>query len=208
MGKVIEFHALTSSAGYKSGRSSDRETPVARSTAMTRKGGTTSHCDRACGVIPIRFASTAELPATAMARFRAFVLLPMGEKSSIALDASQEPPHCTGKGVLYSVVMTLGKRIQAARKKANLTQKQVGAALGITDAAVSEWERDESSPEIERLAKLVRVLKTTANWLVDGKGDPPGPDDPETLLERLTPAARRQAIRLLRMLAEDDSAAA
>jgi transcriptional regulator with XRE-family HTH domain len=104
--------------------------------------------------------------------------------------------------------MTLGKRIQAARKKANLTQRQVGAALGITDAAVSEWERDESSPEIDRLAKLVRVLKTTAKWLVDGQGEPPDQDDPEALLERLTPTARRQAIRLLRMLAEDDSAAA
>ena len=104
--------------------------------------------------------------------------------------------------------MTLGKRIAAARKKARMTQKQVADAFGITGSAVSEWERDESVPEVEKLSQLVHILKTTAHWLLEGNGEAPDQTSPESLLERLTPAARKQAMRYLKMLAEDDTQAA
>ena len=104
--------------------------------------------------------------------------------------------------------MTLGKRIAAARKKAKLTQKQVGDALGLTAQAVSDWERDQTRPEIENLRQLVHILKTTAHWLLEGNNAPPDVDDPRVLIDRLTPQARRQAIRYLKMLAEDDTEAA
>ena len=37
-----------------------------------------------------------------------------------------------------------GEQIAAARRAKGLTQKQLADALGVTDKAVSKWERGES----------------------------------------------------------------
>ena len=38
-----------------------------------------------------------------------------------------------------------GEQIAAARRAKGLTQKQLADALGVTDKAVSKWERGESN---------------------------------------------------------------
>lgn len=38
-----------------------------------------------------------------------------------------------------------GEQIAAARRAKGLTQKQLADALGVTDKAVSKWEREESN---------------------------------------------------------------
>lgn len=40
-----------------------------------------------------------------------------------------------------------GEQIAAARRAKGLTQKQLADALGVTDKAVSKWERGEVQPE-------------------------------------------------------------
>lgn len=104
--------------------------------------------------------------------------------------------------------MTLGNRIKAARKKAKLTQKEVGAHFGISSQAVSQWERDEVVPEFDKLGKLGKVLKIPADWLLSGSGPPPDQDEIVALLDRLDLASRRQALRILRSLIEDSDRAA
>lgn len=88
--------------------------------------------------------------------------------------------------------MTLGKRIKAARErlKPKVTQPQVAAAFHITVQAVSGWERDESIPDLDKIAKLSRILKVPAIWLLEGKGAPPLPGALESVLEQLDPGAR------------------
>lgn len=88
--------------------------------------------------------------------------------------------------------MTLGKRIKAARErlKPKPTQTDVGAHFGVTDKAVSAWERDETVPELDKIAKLAKLLKVPCIWLLDGAGDPPAVDAIEVSLERLNPAER------------------
>ena len=104
--------------------------------------------------------------------------------------------------------MTLGNRLKAARKKARLTQKQLGQHFGISSQAVSQWERDEVVPEFDKLNKLRIVLKVPADWLLGGSGPPPDHDEVSALLDRLDPASRRQALRILRSLMDDGSQAA
>lgn len=98
--------------------------------------------------------------------------------------------------MLYDIVMTMGKRIKAARERIHpkMTQQALAAALGISDKAVSGWERDEASPELGKLGDLRQILRVTYVWLVDGGAtSPPSPDDPEVLLEdRMVKLFRRE----------------
>jgi transcriptional regulator with XRE-family HTH domain len=100
--------------------------------------------------------------------------------------------HCLDKALLYDVEMTLGKRIKAARERLlpKATQGDVASHFEITDKAVSAWERDETVPELDKIAKLARILKVPANWLLEGKGPPPPPDTLESVVEQLDPDSR------------------
>jgi transcriptional regulator with XRE-family HTH domain len=121
----------------------------------------------------------------------------------MALPESQALLHCPAQVVLYTVVMTLGKRIKAARERLNPkpTQGDVAAHFKITDKAVSAWERDMTIPEVEKLADLASLLKVPSNWLLKGRGAPPDPDSLESEMDDLSPgerailAATLQAIR-------------
>lgn len=105
--------------------------------------------------------------------------------------------------MLYDIDMSLGKRIRKARLKAGMTQRELGAALDVTAAAISGWERDDSEPEINRLPAILKALKVPADWLIRGDGEPPEQDPVVALLEALNSAQRRQAMRFLKMLAVD-----
>ncbi len=52
------------------------------------------------------------------------------------------------------------------RKRANLTQKQVGDHIGISSQAVSKWETGQSEPDIDTLYKLAQLYGTTVDELV------------------------------------------
>lgn len=180
MGDVVQIHGwLTKGSGYKSGRSSCRGTPEIFSTASTRSGGTSSHCDTACLVTPKGAASFAKPPAASIARLSASLPSVMVKKSSTALPESQASLGCVGGQVtLYAPLMTLGQRIKKARLRLapKLTQEKLGERLGVTKQAVSGWERETERPDIENLPGLSRELKVPLEWLLDGNGDPPEPD--------------------------------
>jgi transcriptional regulator with XRE-family HTH domain len=94
--------------------------------------------------------------------------------------------------------MTLGKRIKQARERLEPKPRQQDIAdkLGITDKAVSSWERDQTVPEPDRLPELRRLLRVTYSWLLEGRGPPPAPDDPEVLFDDLL-EAERAAVRAM-----------
>lgn len=94
--------------------------------------------------------------------------------------------------MLYDIEMTLGKRIKAARERLNPkpTQAEIAAAFNVSDKAVSAWERDDTIPEFDKIAKLARLLKVPAIWLLEGKGHPPAPDTLESIADQLDPEGR------------------
>ena len=55
----------------------------------------------------------------------------------------------------------IGKFIAECRKRANLTQMQLAEKLGITDRAVSKWERGKALPDSSIMLELCRILKHT-----------------------------------------------
>ena len=48
--------------------------------------------------------------------------------------------------------------IKTLRKRKNLTQHQLADKLGVTDKAVSKWERGLGTPDISMLNKLALIL--------------------------------------------------
>lgn len=64
---------------------------------------------------------------------------------------------------------TLGALIAQTRKEKGMTQLELAEKLGVTDKAVSKWERDLSCPDIQSLPALAEVLGLTLDELMQGK---------------------------------------
>ena len=67
--------------------------------------------------------------------------------------------------------MSLGKRIQALRKKKGISQEQLAEKLNISRQAVSKWETDESLPDTDKIILLSRIFDVTTDYLLCGVHD-------------------------------------
>ncbi len=65
-------------------------------------------------------------------------------------------------------VKKVGETIANLRKKAGYTQKDLANRLGISDKAVSKWERGVGLPDISYLSKLSILLDTDTDSLLAG----------------------------------------
>ena len=63
----------------------------------------------------------------------------------------------------------IGRFIAECRKKVNLTQLQLADKLGITDKAVSKWERGITMPDTSIMLSLCEILKISVNELLCGE---------------------------------------
>lgn len=63
----------------------------------------------------------------------------------------------------------MGELIRNARKEKGLTQKDVAEKLGITDRAVSKWERGICAPDIACIEELAQMLGLTVAELIAGE---------------------------------------
>ena len=55
-------------------------------------------------------------------------------------------------------IYTLGEQIAVKRKEKKMTQAELGAVFGISDKAVSKWERNLSRPDEKFMPQLVELL--------------------------------------------------
>ena len=62
--------------------------------------------------------------------------------------------------------MTLGENIRRIRLERSMTQAALAEALGVSDRAVSRWERNAACPDITLLTSLAMVLETSADALL------------------------------------------
>ena len=57
---------------------------------------------------------------------------------------------------------TLGMMIASLRKENGMTQLDLAEKMGVTDKAVSKWERDLSCPDVNTIPKLAEVFGISA----------------------------------------------
>lgn len=65
----------------------------------------------------------------------------------------------------------IGDRIAELMKKSDYTQKELASMVGVTEAAMSRYLRNEREPRIEVIANLATALNTTSDYLIKGKED-------------------------------------
>ncbi|NOX97994.1 MAG: helix-turn-helix transcriptional regulator [Nitrospirae bacterium] len=61
----------------------------------------------------------------------------------------------------------LGKKIKLARVEMDLTQTQLADKIGSTQKSISHYETGATSPSLETLVKIAKVLKKTAGHFLD-----------------------------------------
>lgn len=69
--------------------------------------------------------------------------------------------------------MDFGQRLRRRRKELDLTQQELAALSGIKQGTLSDLERGRTEqPMGETLTGLCKALRTSARWLLTGKGAP------------------------------------
>lgn len=80
----------------------------------------------------------------------------------------------------------IGAFICELRKQNNLTQKEVADYLGVTDKAVSKWERGLSCPDISLIIPLSKLLGISTSEILSGEKKTVAlPIETETIVEEV-----------------------
>ena len=61
--------------------------------------------------------------------------------------------------------LKIGEKIKAKRRERDLTQEELANILGVSKAAVSKWENEESYPDITLLPQIAQLFHITMDEL-------------------------------------------
>ena len=64
--------------------------------------------------------------------------------------------------------MNLADRIQHLRKAKGISQEELADKIGVSRQAVSKWESEQSTPDIEKIILLSEYFDTTTDFLLKG----------------------------------------
>lgn len=64
---------------------------------------------------------------------------------------------------------SIGSFIAVLRKASGLTQRELADKLGVSDKAVSRWERDETAPDLYLIPAIAEIFGVTADELLRGE---------------------------------------
>ena len=66
---------------------------------------------------------------------------------------------------------SFGNMVVALRKEKGMTQLELAEEMGVTDKAVSKWERDLSFPDVSSIPKLAEILGVSVDELMQVKAE-------------------------------------
>lgn len=89
---------------------------------------------------------------------------------------------------------TLGTMIAELRKQQGMTQLELADKMGVTDKAVSKWERDLSCPDINSLPQLAQILGVSVDELMQIKQASEAPTSKVSEILELAPKAIAMAM--------------
>ena len=89
---------------------------------------------------------------------------------------------------------TLGTMIAELRKQHGMTQLELAEKMGVTDKAVSKWERDLSWPDINSLPTLAEILGVSVEELMQIKKEAEAPVSKVSQIMDIAPKAVAMAM--------------
>lgn len=66
---------------------------------------------------------------------------------------------------------SFGTMIATLRKEHGMTQLELAEKMGVTDKAVSKWERDLSFPDVDSLPRLAGIFDVSVDELMQVKAE-------------------------------------
>lgn len=114
--------------------------------------------------------------------------------------------------------MTTGQLIKAARKKAGMTQEELGKKIGVSGSSMAQWENDLRNPKLDTLQRIasalgVPVQELISDWeavdkeefkdvFIYGKGLTTPKDRIDAALDRLNDEGQEKAAERVEELTE------
>ena len=89
---------------------------------------------------------------------------------------------------------TLGMMIAELRKQHGMTQLELAEKMGVTDKAVSKWERDLSCPDINSIPNLAEILGVSVEELMQIKKEAEAPVSKVSQIVDIVPKAVAMAM--------------
>ena len=89
---------------------------------------------------------------------------------------------------------TLGTMIAELRKQHGMTQLELAEKMGVTDKAVSKWERDLSCPDINSIPNLAEILGVSVEELMQVKKEAEAPVSKIAEIMEIAPKAVAMAM--------------
>ena len=89
---------------------------------------------------------------------------------------------------------TLGAMIAELRKQHGMTQLELAEKMGVTDKAVSKWERDLSCPDINSIPNLAEILGVSVEELMQVKKEAEVPVSKMAEIMEIAPKAIAMAM--------------
>ena len=73
--------------------------------------------------------------------------------------------------------------LRSARKEKGLTMKELGALVGVSESAISQYETGKREMDFETLLKIGEILECSTDYLLRGEGkkNNPPPDEGDGL---------------------------
>ena len=62
-----------------------------------------------------------------------------------------------------------GENLKTLRKNKGITQEELAARLNVVRQTVSKWEKDQSVPDAEMLAKLAEIFEVPVSQLLGSR---------------------------------------
>ena len=69
--------------------------------------------------------------------------------------------------------MNVADRIQKLRKSKGMSQEELADRIGVSRQAVSKWESEQSSPDVEKIILMSDIFNVTTDYLLKGIETPP-----------------------------------
>lgn len=64
--------------------------------------------------------------------------------------------------------MNMADRIQYLRKTKGFSQEELADKMGVSRQAVSKWESEQSTPDIEKIIMMSEIFEVTTDYILKG----------------------------------------
>ena len=73
--------------------------------------------------------------------------------------------NSAAKGMV--TIMDISQKIKQLRIQCNMTQSELGAAVGVSEKVISKWENADTQPSIDKLPLIADAFKVNIDSLFD-----------------------------------------